>query len=50
MSAELTQCPKCGGPTKAVQVNLVQRKECDHCGPLPFGTNVKTNEAVQVKR
>ena len=50
MSIDLTTCPKCGGPTKSVQLQNVQRKECDHCGPLAFGANVKTGEAVHVKR
>jgi len=50
MTAILTQCPKCGGATKVVQIDSVQRKECDHCGPLSEGWDIKRNVSVKVKR
>lgn len=43
-------CPKCGGKTKTIQVNNIKTENCDHCGPLPYGIDVKTGKTVKVKR
>ncbi|WP_424945385.1 zf-TFIIB domain-containing protein [Brucella intermedia] len=49
MSTALS-CPKCGGGLKTQQVSNIITKYCDHCGPLAWGTNVKTGASVRVKR
>lgn len=49
MSASQT-CPRCGGDLRTKQVDNLLSKYCDHCGSLPFATNVKTGEAVRVDR
>lgn len=43
-------CPKCAGPLRTRQVNGLLSKYCDHCGSLPFATDVKTGRAVTVDR
>jgi hypothetical protein len=47
---DTTQCPKCGNPVTLKQVNNVQFKYCEHCGPLSNGTDVKTKKTIRVKR
>lgn len=49
MSAVLT-CPKCGGGLHTKQLNNLLSKYCDHCGTLPFATDVKTGHSVTVDR
>lgn len=44
------QCPRCAGPLRTRQVNSLLSKYCDHCGSLPFATDVKTGRAVTVDR
>jgi len=43
-------CPRCGGGLRTRQVNNLLSKYCDHCGSLPFATNVKTGQPVRVDR
>lgn len=48
MSAQT--CPRCSGGLKTRQVENLLSKFCDHCGSLPFATNVKTGKPVLVDR
>ena len=48
MSAQT--CPRCGGYLRTRQIDNLLSKYCDHCGSLPFATNVRTGEAVKVDR
>lgn len=49
MSAVQT-CPRCGGGLRTRQVDNLIAKFCDHCGSLPFATNVKSGKPVRVDR
>lgn len=49
MSAVQT-CPSCGGTLRTKQVSSLLSKYCDHCGSLPFATDVKTGKSVKVDR
>jgi Zn-finger nucleic acid-binding protein len=43
-------CPRCAGSLRTRQVDNLLSKYCDHCGSLPFATDVKTGRAVTVDR
>lgn len=49
MSATQT-CPRCGAGLRTRQVSNLLSKYCDHCGSLPFATDVKAGRAVTVDR